>query len=213
MNIRFQPPVRTIADLLRRLGDVPPDRVRFDPVPGTATVADLLREENRRCELVEGTLVEKPVGLEESFLAGWLLTLINQYVVPRNLGVVTGEAGLMELPEGPVRGPDVAFTSWGRMANRRRPADPIPELAPDLAVEVLSASNTPGEMARKRGEYFRAGVRLVWEIDPRARTVRAYTAENAYAELTAAATLDGGAVLPGFTLPLPQLFAELDRHG
>jgi Uma2 family endonuclease len=213
MNIRFHPPVRTIADLLHRLGDIPPDRVRFDPTPGTATVEDLLREGNELCELVDGTLVEKPVGLEESFLAGWLLTLINQFVVPRNLGAVTGEAGLMELPSGPVRGPDVAFTSWGRMANRRRPADPIPALAPDLAVEVLSRSNTLGEMARKRGEYFRAGVRLVWEIDPRARTVRVYTAVDQFRDLTAADALDGGAVLPGFTLPLAQLFAELDRHG
>lgn len=213
MNIRFQPPVRTVADLLRRLGDIPPDRVRFNPIPGTATVEDLLREENRRCELVEGTLVEKPVGLEESFLAGWLLTTINNFVLARNLGAVTGGAGLMELPGGPVRGPDVAFTSWGRMANRRRPADPIPELVPDLAVEVLSRSNTVGEMARKRDEYFRAGVRLVWEIDPRARTVRVYTAVDQFRDLTPADALDGGSVLPGFTLPLARLFAELDRHG
>ena len=61
------------------------------------------------------------------------------------------------------------------MANRRRPTDPIPVLVPDLAIEVLSTSNTIGEMARKRDKYFRAGVRLVWEIDPRARTVRVYT--------------------------------------
>lgn len=213
MNIRFQPPVRTVADLLHRLGDIPADRVRFNPIPGTAGVEDLLRSENKGCELVEGTLVDKPVGLEEAFLAGWLLTLINQFVVPRNLGMVTGEAGLMELPGGPVRGPDVAFTSWGRMANRRRPADPIPELAPELVVEVLSPSNTLGEMERKRGEYCRAGVRLVWEIDPRARTVRAYTSESAFTDLTATDTLDAGAVLPGFTLRPAQLFAELDRHG
>jgi Uma2 family endonuclease len=82
-----------------------------------------------------------------------------------------------------------------------------------LAVEVLSLSNTAGEMARKRDEYFRAGVRLVWEIDPRARTVRAYTAADQFRDLTAADTLSGDPVLPGFTLPLADLFAELDRHG
>ena len=213
MNSTFQPPVNTIADLLRRFGDISPDRVRFTPVPGTATIDDLLRSENRGCELVEGTLVEKTAGLEESFLALWLGTLLNNFVIPRNLGMVTGEAGFMELPGGPVRGPDVAFISWDHMASRQRPVDPIPELAPDLVVEVLSRGNTPGEMSRKRSEYFAAGVRLLWEIDPRARTVRVYTSETAYTDLTAADTLDGAAVLPGFTLLLTNLFAELDRHG
>ena len=72
MNIPFKPPVRTIGDLLRRLGDIPPDRVRFSPIPGTATIDDLLRSENRGCELIEGTLVEKPMGWEESLLGGWV---------------------------------------------------------------------------------------------------------------------------------------------
>ncbi len=119
----------------------------------------------------------------------------------------------MELPGRPVRAPDVAFISWERMANRRRPSDPIPALTPDLAIEVLSVSNTLGEMARKRDEYFGAGVRLVWEIDPRARTVRIYTAIDQFRDLTAADTLTGDPVLPGFAVPLAKLFAELDRHG
>jgi Uma2 family endonuclease len=213
MSIIFDPPVRTIADLLHRLGDIPPERIRYDPVPGTATIDDLLKPENVGCELVEGTLVEKAVSWQSSFLGSWLLTMINNFVLARNLGVVTGEQGFVELPDGPVRGPDVAFTSWGRMANRRRPDEPIPQLAPDLVVEVLSPNNTRAEMARKRGEYFRSGVQIVWEIDPRARTVRVYTSETAFTDLTTADTLDGGTVLPGFTLPIVQLFAELDRHG
>lgn len=213
MSATSDPPVRTLGDLLRRLGDVPADRVRFAPAPGTATLRDLLRPENEGCELVEGTLVEKPVGLAESFLASWLITLLNNYVVPNNLGIVTGERGFVELPGGPVRGPDVAFTSWARTANRKRPTDPIPTLAPDFVVEVLSPSNTAAEMARKRGEYFRAGVRLVWEIDPRARTLRAYTSETAFTDHTATDTVSGGAVLPGFTLALCALFDQLDRCG
>jgi len=213
MSIPFNPPVRTIADLLHRLGDIPAERIRYDPVPGTATIDELLKPENANCELVDRTLVEKAVSWESSFLGLWLGTMINNFVLARNLGAVTGEQGFMHLPDGPVRGPDVAFTSWDRMANRRRPDEPIPRMAPDLVVEVLSPSNTPAEMDRKRGEYFRSGVRLVWEIDPRARTVRVYTSETGVADLTAADTLDGGSVLPGFTLPLAQLFAELDRHG
>jgi Uma2 family endonuclease len=82
-----------------------------------------------------------------------------------------------------------------------------------LVVEVLSPGNTSAEMARKRGEYFRSGVKLLWEIDSRARTVRVYTSETSFADLTAADSLDGRDVLPGFTLPVANLFAELDRHG
>jgi Uma2 family endonuclease len=213
MTIVFNPPVRTIADLLHRLGDIPPERIRYDPVPGTAAIDDLLKPENASCELVEGTLVEKAVSWESSSLGSWLLAMIIQFVVPRNLGVVTGEQGFVELPDGPVRGPDVAFTSWDSLANRRRPAESIPRLAPDLVVEVLSPKNTPREMARKRGEYFRSGVKLLWEIDPRARTVRVYSSEADCADLTVDDSLDGRDVLPGFALPVAHLWAELDRHG
>jgi Uma2 family endonuclease len=192
---------------------VPPDRVRFDPVPGTAVLDDLLREENEGCELIDGTLVGKAGGFGESVLAGYLGTLLGPVVRGRNLGILTGEHGPFHILPGLVRLPDMAFVSWDRLPGRRIPDEPVPNVVPDLAVEVLSRRNTPAEMALKRGEYFRAGVKLVWEIDPRARTVRVYTAVDQFRDLTAADALDGGAVLPGFTLPLAQLFAELDRHG
>jgi Uma2 family endonuclease len=209
-------PIKTLADLVKRLGDVPLDRIRFHPSPGTATVQDVIdiqEREGRLCELVEGALLEKAVGYVESQLAFFLGSLLNAFVIPRNLGIVTGPDGTVELAADLVRIPDVAFTNWDRMPGRRRPDAPVPRLAPNLAVEVLSRSNTPGEMAVKRQEYFRAGVEVVWEVDPRARTVVVYTSPTASTTLTAADTLDGGTVLPGFTLPLQQLFAELDRQG
>lgn len=213
MNIPFQPPIHTIGDLLRRLGDVPPDRVRFTPVPGTATKDDLLRPENKICELVDDTLVMKPVEMRKSLLTIYLCQILGPFIRGRNLGLITGADGTYEVLLGLVRLPDVAFVSWDRLPERRVPDEPIPNVVPDLAVEVLSASNTAKEMARKRGEYFRAGVRLVWEIDPRARTARVYTSESSFTDLAVNDTLDGGTVLPGFTLPLAQLFAELDRRG
>lgn len=213
MNVRFDPPLRNVAELLHRLGDIPADRVRLNPLPGTATVDDLEHPDNKLCELVDGTLVEKAVGWEESFLAYWLGKFLIDFVNPRNLGVITGPDGTVKLFPDLARAPDVAFTSWDRMPGRRRPTEKVPLLAPDLAVEVLSESNTKAEMARKRDEYFRAGVRLVWEIDPRQRSARVYTAADRYTDLTAADTLDGGAVLPGFAVRLADLFAELDRHG
>jgi Uma2 family endonuclease len=81
-----------------------------------------------------------------------------------------------------------------------------------LAVEVLKRKNTVSEMARKRQDYFAAGVRLVWEIDPLGRTANVYTSPTDVTALGLDDTLDGGDVLPGFRLPLRELFAELDRQ-
>jgi Uma2 family endonuclease len=78
---------------------------------------------------------------------------------------------------------------------------------------VLKRGNAPGEMAVKRQEYCAAGVQLVWEINPRARTVVVYTSPTRGTTLGATDTLDGGRVLPGFTLSVRDLFAELDRKG
>ncbi len=166
------------------------------------------RREDRLCELVDGALVEKVPGFRESLLAAALAGTLRDFVVPRNLGLVSGPDGMLRLSPGLVRSPDVAFVSWDRIPDRRVPESPIPDLAPDLAVEVLSPSNTAAEMARKRGEYFAAGVRLVWLVDPRSRTVTVHDAEGRSAVLDETATLDGGAVLPGFALPLRGLFAE-----
>jgi Uma2 family endonuclease len=213
MNIRFQPPVRTIADLLHRLGDIPAGRVRYTPVPGIATVEDLLRPENKGCELVNDTLVERPRNFGNSILAIFLASLLDRPIRCQNLGILTGPFGTFEILSGLVRLPDVAFFSWDRLPGRRVPNEPVPKIVPDLVVEVLSSGNTLGEMARKRDEYFGVGVRLVWEIDPRVRTVRLYTGIDQFRDLTATDTLTGDPVLPGFTVPLAQLFAELDRHG
>jgi Uma2 family endonuclease len=212
----ISPPIKTLADLLNRLGGVPLERIRFRPSPGTATVQDVIeiqKQEGKLCELVEGVLLEKTVGYNESSLAVFLAGLLNAFVVPRNLGLVTGPDGTVELMADLVRIPDVAFTHWDRLPGRRRPTAPVPRLAPNLAVEVRSRSNTPGEMAVKRQDYFTAGVDLVWEIDPVARRVSVYTSPTQVTTLEPADILDGGTVLPGFTLPVQELFAELDRHG
>lgn len=214
MTTETQTSPRTFADLLRQLGDIPADRIRLNPPPGRATEQDMLDahdHEDSLCELVDGTLVEKGMGSRESILAGAILTALRLFVIPRNLGVITGESGPMRLMAALVRLPDVAYISWSRLPGGRIPEEPVFGLAPDLAVEVLSASNTPKEMKRKRGEYFAAAVRLVWIVDPVARKVHVYTRAENPVVLASSATLDGGDVLPGFTLSLAELFAELDR--
>lgn len=207
--------VETLADLLERLGDIPPERVRLHPPLGTATEQDILDAHDRQdrlYELVDGVLVEKAKGFRESFLAAALITILWSFVQPRKLGLVTGADGMVRLASGLVRIPDVAFVSWERLAGRRIPSEPIPQLAPDLVVEVLSSSNTPGEMTRKRQEYFAAGVRLVWMVDAEMRTVAVYTAPQQCIVFQETQTLQGDPVLPGFTLPLQQLFAPLDME-
>ena len=100
------------------------------------------------------------------------------------------------------------FHSWNRLPGRESPKEPIPDLAPDLAVEVLSEGNTKAEMTRKVREYFDAGVILVWLIDPRKRTARVFSSIENSALVRADQSLDGGAVLPGFVVTLSDL---LDR--
>jgi Uma2 family endonuclease len=199
-------PIDTLADLVERLGDIPLERIRFRPPPGTATeddvIAALEAPRKRICELIDGVLVEKAMGYSESLLATVLISVLWSHVRPRNLGLVTAPDGTVRLWAGRVR-----------MPGRRRPPQPIPNLAPDLAVEILSRSNTVAEMRLKRQDYFAAGVRLVWEVDPEARTVSVYTAPANPTVLAETDTLDGGAVLPGFTLALGELFGELDRQG
>jgi len=209
------PPTWTAADLVDRFGPIPLHRICFDPFPGTATEQDVIdfeERENRLFELVDGILVEKTMGIRESILAVVLSTALRNYLTGKQLGTVTAPDGTMRLAPGLVRIPDVAFISWDRFPNRQVQATPIPDLAPDLAVEVLSPSNTAAEMRRKLHDYFTAGCPLVWFVDPETRTATIYTAADQSTTLEESQALEGGAVLPGFVLPLRQLFAELDPH-
>jgi Uma2 family endonuclease len=92
----------TLADLLRRLGNIPANRVRLHPPPGTATEEDVIRNNESLfrtaiCELVDGTLVEKPVGWEESAVAGLIIQLLLNFVRPRRMGHVLGSDGMLRL--------------------------------------------------------------------------------------------------------------------
>lgn len=206
---------KTLAELLAPLGGVSLDRIRARPAPGRATVQDVIDLEEREgvlCELVAGVLVEKPVGYSESLLAAVIVETLNAFVRAHNLGHVTGEAGMLQLQPDLVRIPDVAYLSWDRLPGGERPQERVPHVVPNIAVEILSESNTPAEMSEKRREYFQAGVNLVWEIDPARRSASVYRSLTDCDRLGENDRLEGGTVLPGFGLPLAQVFAELDRR-
>lgn len=198
--------------LVERLGDIPPSRVCLDPFPGTATERDLLRKHGRPhklYELVEGTLVEKPMGHVESIVAAELIRVIGNFIRQHQLGYFSGSDDLIRLMPKVVRGPDVSFTSWTQRPERTADTDAISNVIPNLVVEVLSKGNTRGEIAKKLKDYFFAGVQLAWVIDPKTHTAEAYTAPGEKEAIPADGELDGGDVLPGFTLPLAALFADL----
>jgi Uma2 family endonuclease len=152
--------IKTLADLRQRRGGIPLERIWFHPAPGTATDKDVVEaeaRENRLCEWVDGTLVEKAMGFEESRLAGELLYYVRSYLAQNDLGICVGADGMMRIAPGLVRIPDLSFITWERLPGRESPREPIADLAPDLAVEVLNEGNTRSEMDRKVREYSTPG--------------------------------------------------------
>jgi Uma2 family endonuclease len=204
--------IETVADLLREWG-VDASRIRLHPALGTATESDVIEIHDRTkrlYELTQGVLVEKVTGYYESRLASILGYFIEVFLTQHNLGIVVGADGFLRLGLGLVRIPDLSFTRWERLPNRQVPRQPIPDLVPNLAVEVLSVSNTRTEMERKRREYFDAGVELVWQIDPDERTCEVFSSPDDSAVIGIDGTVDGGTVLPGFQLSLREFFTRAD---
>src|SRR5690349_935181 len=111
--------VLTLADLLDLFGPIPAHRIASSPPPGTATeddVVEVAERQDRRYELVRGVLVEKTMGLYESYLAGLLIELLNGFVRKRRLGIVTAPDGMLKLAPGLIRVPDVSYISRSRLA-------------------------------------------------------------------------------------------------
>jgi len=203
-----------MADLQQHLGGIPLERILLYRSPGTATEEDALwldEHEDRLCELVDGVLVEKAMSSFESLIAAILLRLIGNFLDTNNLGILLGADGQLWILPTKMRLPDVSFIRWERFPSGKLPSDRVYRIAPDLAVEILSTGNTAKEMDRKLSEYFQAGVRLVWYIDPQSRTARVYTATDQMHEIDTAGHLDGRDVLPGFSVRLGELFERADR--
>jgi Uma2 family endonuclease len=204
----------TVADLLAHFGPIAHRRIRQEPAPGTATEQDAIDihdREKRLYELIDGVLVEKASGVQESFLASLIARFLSEFAGQHDLGFVLGADGMARLAPGLIRIPDVSFVSWRRVPSHRIPRVAMLGFAPDLAVEVLSPSNTPLEMNRKLQDYFTAGVSLVWYVDPGNRTVQVFTAVDQATFLQEDQNLNGDPVLPGFVQPLRDLFAQLEQ--
>jgi Uma2 family endonuclease len=172
------------------------------------TAEDLLAlPESEQGELIRGALQPmSPTGLDHFLLTGRLIGELHRWAAPRRAGPVGGELGFI-VGRNPdtVLAPDVAFIAADRVPPRGAPG--FLPIAPDLAVEVLSPSNSASDILDKVRMYLDFGVRLVWIVDPATSTLTEYAPDGAARWLTAADTLDGGDVLPGFSLDLGALFA------
>lgn len=205
----------TLQERLLDLGNVPLSRIVMTPPPGQATKSDWLaiRHNVRKlCELVDSTLVEKPMGWLESMLGAVLIQWLRSFVSVRNLGVVTGAGGFTELYPDTVRVPDVAFVAWNRLPGGQLPTSPLPCLVPNFVIEILSKGNTYGEMSRKRREYFQAVVELMWMVDHRNRTITVYRTGQRFEVVREGETIDGASVLPDWIFNTADLFAVLDQQ-
>jgi len=179
--------------------------------PQFITAEDLwsMPDDGNRYELIRGELVRLPMSsMESSSIAMHIGSELRTFVRTSGLGLVMGADGAFILRRNPdtTRIPDVSFVSAERLPpveERRR----FPEMAPDLAVEVISPSDRTSETNRKVMDYLEAGVRLVWVVDPPVRTVAVHTPDRVVHILHEDDTLDGGDVLPGFTLPVANIFS------
>jgi len=202
--------IRTLADFLHWLGDVPADRILMRPPPGIANASDVLRlarQERRLCELVSGVLVEKQLGYKEMSVAAALLASLDQHVSAKRLGVVTGPEGAYRLNEHLVRFPAIAFCAAGTYRGDVTPGEAAAGIIPQVVAEITNGS-TPAELDRRIGDYFDAGVKLVWVIQLERRTATAHSSPKKSQAIPASGSLDGGRLIRGFTLPLAKLFGH-----
>jgi Uma2 family endonuclease len=175
------------------------------------TLAETLDDDSSLYEIVKGQRVEKPVSVVAVSIASLLVSHLNVFALPRKLGIALSEPLLRLMPGGDQRRPDVAFVAYERWPEAEVPEGDPWEVVPNLAVEVVSPSNTIQDMVDKIDEYFEAGVSLVWLILPKQRRVYVYESPLQLSVLSAEGEFDGGDVLSGFRLKVAALFEPLTR--
>ena len=158
-------------------------------------------------ELAGGELVARRTGAESSWVGGQLHLLLANHCKSTGAGwVLPSDAGYQCFTDDPnrVRKPDVSFVRFDRLAGL---PDGYLRLAPDLAAEVVSSSETYCEIEDKVDEYLAAGVRLVWVVNPPNRSIRVHRPDGSVTDLRQADDLTGEDVLPGFRCAVAELFA------
>jgi Uma2 family endonuclease len=171
-----------------------------------ATEEDLLStpKDGRKYELVDGQIRVSPAGTRHGRVCVRLVVRLGAFVERGQLGHVFDSSTGFRLPGGNVRAPDISFVARGRFRDEEVP-EGFGDVAPDLAVEVLSPDDRSRDILDKIGDYLQAGVPLVWVIDPKRRTAAAYRSLTDVRTLGADDALDGEDVVPGFRCPLAEV--------
>ena len=180
------------------------------PAPRAVTAEELfaLPDDECRRELVDGVIVTMtPTGAAHGVVSARIGSLLHEYVSSCGLGVCCGAETGFILRRHPdvVRAPDAAFVAAHRIPDTGVPTSYWP-IAPDLAVEVVSPSERRADVQVKVAEYFAAGARAVWVIEPASRTVHAYGSPGVAQVFGVDDTLTGGDLLPGFRCEVRRLF-------
>jgi Uma2 family endonuclease len=168
-----------------------------------------LPEDKPGLEYACGKVVQKPLPVwDHSMIHGFLLMVLGQFLRETGLGRAGPELRCIFGPPGRERvlQPDISY-----VAKEHYPRGPYPRTAPDLAIEILSPSQNIAWLLDKAQFYLLNGARMVWVIDPGAATIAVLKPDEEGRTLTAGETLDGGDVLPGFSVAVDELFAQTER--
>jgi Uma2 family endonuclease len=170
-------------------------------------------EDIERYEVIDGVRVERePMGAFETVLASWLCHLMNGFAAGKKLGLAVNEVlFVLNAARNLHRRPDVAFVSYARWTSPVVAREPAWNVVPDLAVEIVSPTNLAEEIDRKITDYFQSEVRLVWVFYPDSGRVYVYQSPTHVSILERTDTLDGGEVLPGFRLPIAQVYEAVAK--
>ncbi|HEY0376729.1 MAG TPA: Uma2 family endonuclease [Pyrinomonadaceae bacterium] len=174
-----------------------------------------LPDDGNKYEVMKGELVVSPAGIEHEEIGVRLIVALAGFVRKQKLGVVCGSsAGYWMHPEGSqprnFLSPDVSFIAKERLGGAKRAPKKFFDGAPDLVVEILSPSDTVERLHDKIVDYFENGARLLWVVNPEEQFVPVYHSSQPDQLLRGADTLSGEQIIPGFTLPVSELFAELE---
>ena len=173
------------------------------PAPHTMTLEEFLENDLEGYEYVKGELVPiSPPSMEHGEISINVIRYLDSHVHTHQLGRLYTAETTFQLGDRVVK-PDIAFVSTDRLPENRRKGSPVP---PDLAVEIVSPTDRHYDVTEKAFAYLNAGTRLVWVIEPVAKTVTVYRSETDFALLTCEDTLTGGDVVEGFACSVAQLF-------
>src|SRR4029453_7993326 len=176
-------------------------------VKSPATLEDLMKmpKAGYKYELVDGAIVASPTGMYHSEVGARISYILQKFLDQAPLGRIYGSDVGIQLPDGNLRSPDACFVSAGKLPGGKSPVT-FGELVPDLAVEVLSPGDSAREVADKIGEYLECGVRVVWLLDPKGKTVTVYRTLTDARRLSSEEVLTAEPVLPGFSCRVSQFF-------